>query len=317
MKNVLVVPSIREHSIHQFLNKWLQHHWDLVIVVEDNPTRTFKLEHYNTLSHEVQHVSWAEIDADLGDNAWIISRRDSAIRSYGFLLAHRLGAEKIFTLDDDCEPIGNGFVVDHAMNLYHTPKWVSSVPGHRTRGLPYHNTGKANRVMMSVGLWEGVPDYDAIQTLGEYPPIKQLPETRVMPLGQYFPICGMNLCFRREIAPLTYFPLMGEGHPYRRFDDIWFGIICKKVCDHLGYMITCGKPYIHHTKASDPFVNLVKEAPGVKANEHFWEVIDAIPLTGQDPVTCMGEIGYGLSHFEKDAYLNKLGEAVYIWASLF
>ena len=314
--NVLVVPTIREKCIIEFIEAWeMSEHWDEVVVIEDNPEKSFDVN----LRH---HYSWKEIEETLGEQAWIISRRDSSIRSFGFLMAYRLGAKFIFTLDDDCYPSRSKglhesyLVAEHIKNLTETPRWVPSVPGQRTRGLPYKNFGKAQNVMLSVGLWEGTPDFDAIQTLSGQSQELNLPETRVMPIGQYFPICGMNLAFRREFTPLTYFMLQGDGYPYRRFDDIWFGVVAKKICDHLGWMITCGKPYVCHTKASDPFVNLVKEAPGVKHNEHFWELIDSIPLTKRTPADCMSEIGAYLET-QDDEYHKRLGLAIRTWAGLY
>jgi reversibly glycosylated polypeptide/UDP-arabinopyranose mutase len=316
-KTALVVPTIRENSIKEFLNDWdlIGEFWDEIIVVEDNPKKSFDIR---DVSH---HVSWAEIVDDLGDDAWIMSRRDSSIRSYGFLMAYRLGADYIFTMDDDCRPMpvrtmDNSFVWRHMENMTNTPRWIESIPGQRTRGLPYKNKGVAKNVVMSVGLWEGNPDFDAIQTLSGESQDLVLPETRVMSLGQYVPICGMNLGFHRDITSLLYFTLQGEGYPYRRFDDIWMGVICKKICDHLGLMITIGKPYIMHSKASDPFVNLVKEAPGVKFHEEFWEMIDSVGLTKKYPASCMIELGAALEKMP-DPYVSKLGRAIQIWGSYF
>ena len=115
--NCLIVPSIRESSIHEFLNKWDGLDWT-IIVVEDNPEKSFRLldvEH---------HYSWAEINHILGDDAWIISRRDSAIRSFGFYIAHQLGAEHIFTLDDDCHPSGTGFIMEHKLAMDAVPTLI-------------------------------------------------------------------------------------------------------------------------------------------------------------------------------------------------
>jgi reversibly glycosylated polypeptide/UDP-arabinopyranose mutase len=144
----------------------------------------------------------------------------------------------------------------------------------------------------------------------------RLTETRVMPRGQYFPFCGMNFAFKKEATPMCLFALMGQGSPFGRFDDIWFGVICKKICDHLNYFITCGKPYIYHSKASDAFNNLVKEAPGIKFNENFWQTVDDIVLKGTTSVDCMKEIGDALEKQDEE-YLKKLGKAIQIWANLF
>jgi reversibly glycosylated polypeptide/UDP-arabinopyranose mutase len=313
MKTALVVPTNRENSIKRFLDTWKcgPNKWDHIIIVEDNPTKTFKLD----VDH---HVSWAEIEDDLGTDAWVFSRRDSAIRSYGFLMAYRLGADYIFTLDDDCYPAGieYQFIEKHIDNIENTPKWIESVPGQRTRGLPYKNFGKAKNIMFSIGLWEGHPDYDAILSLSGAPTNIQLPKSRIMPIGQYFPICGMNMAFKREVCPLAYFPLQGEGRPFRRFDDIWFGVIAKKICDHLGLLMVCGEPYIYHSKASDPFVNLVKEAPGIAYHEQFWQSIDEIVLRSNSIMDCMYEVGNDLQNWG-DEYQKDLGLAISTWCSLF
>ena len=44
------------------------------------------------------------------------------------------------------------------------------------------------------------------------------------------------------------------------------------ICDHLGLGVKTGKPYIWHSKASNPFVNLKKEYHGI-----FWQE-DIIPF---------------------------------------
>ena len=302
----------------EFLIKWRPwENWDLVIIVEDNPTKTFDLGMYKD---DVVHITWDDIEADLGDKRWIISHRDSAIRSYGFYYAWKLGADYIFTLDDDCYPLNEPkqFIDDHIQAMDHWTRWKGSVHGWRTRGIPYKNQGTLD-VVLNVGLWKTNPDLDAVQIISshgeEWDGLVNCRNHEIIPNGQYFPLCGMNLCFKREITPLMYFPLMGKGYPYKRFDDIWCGIIMKKVCDHLKWNVSVGDPFIDHIKASDPFVNLVKEAPGIAANEWFWETIDAIKLTESTPVNCMREIGEMLP--QENDYLKKLGKAIQSWSSLF
>ena len=265
--NILVVPTIREDCIKKFLQAWENELFDEVIIIEDNPDKTFNIG----LKH---HYSWKEIHDEWGSNSWVISRRDSAIRCWGHWKAWQLGADITFCLDDDCIP-NEPFISGHLNNLNNTSKWTYTTDL-RTRGLPYLNFGNLP-VVANMGLWTNIPDLDAINQLTN-PVTNYIPkaENRVMPHGQYFSLCGMNFCFKREIAVLTYFPLMGLDQPYKRFDDIWFGIIFKKICDHLGYHITVGHPFIEHQKASNPFENLIKEAPGIKLNETFWETINNI-----------------------------------------
>ncbi|AMV40976.1 hypothetical protein [Planctomyces sp. SH-PL62] len=314
MTTALVVPSCREAQLAGFLDAWgSARFWDVLVVVEDGPARTFDVD-------TPHHYSWSEIDAELGGSSWIVSRRDSAIRCFGFWKAHRIGCRHVVTLDDDCLPLpGRDYLSEHLQALHATPRWSESVPGLRTRGLPYDDRGVLPNVMLNVGLWTGVPDFDAPHQLvrGTMTDFVPPDDGRVLPRGQYAPICGMNLCFRREFAPLAYFPLQGEGWPYRRFDDIWFGVIAQKACDHLGWQITMGRPWVRHARASDVYQNLVKEAPGIGFNERFWRVVDAVDLSGcATPCECIRRVGQDLARGEVD-YLRRLGGALREWSELF
>ncbi len=318
--NALVVPTNSAARLAEFLEAWAPWPWDRIIVVQDEPEAALTIPDALTdaAAQRLECHSWAEIDAALPDPS-IISRQDSAIRSFGFWRAWATGAEIIFTLDDDCFPLGDGFVEAHRENLYRTPAWQSSVPGMRVRGLPYRNTGVLRDVHVSMGLWRGVPDIDSITTLAaDGAPIAPIGpvQTRVMPSAQYFPLSGMNVAFRREVACLMYFPPMGRGRPFRRFDDIWGGLALQRICRHLGLSITCGEPVVDHRRASNPFVNLEKEAPGIVANEHVWETIDAIELTAREPLACMIELGEALAA-GTDGYLTDWGRSIVGWCALF
>jgi hypothetical protein len=287
------------------------------LVVEDGPERTIEPP-----ATAVEVFSWKEIEAELPE-PWIISRRDSGIRAFGFWKAWQLGAECIFTLDDDCHPAGEDVVAGHLRNLHETPSWESSVPGLRVRGLPYRNFGGPLPVDVSVGLWVGSPDLDAVQTLANDVPeaagnLISGVRSRVMPSEQYFPMSGMNLAVRREAACLMYFPPMGADSPYGRFDDIWCGLVVQRICRHLRRSIVCGRPLVDHRRASDPFANLVKEAPGIDANERMWERIDAVELRGETPAACMRDLGVGLlASANGDGYVERWGRAIHAWCDLF
>lgn len=319
---VLVVPSNRPDRLKDFVQTWSGGlgGWDHSILIEDAPTRSDLAGYFD------QHVSHEQIKDDLKEASWIISKKDSACRCYGFLLAWRMGAEAVLTLDDDCYPANsdqsfNGSLFSrHIMNMMSHSRWVDSIPGVRTRGMPYVQAGCMKPTVMNMGLWTENADYDAVQHLSmidtglhSFTPPRG---NQLIPNGQYVNICGMNLMIERKALPLAYFPLMGEGYPYRRFDDIWMGIIAKKVCDHLGWSISVGEPFVRHIRASDPFVNLVKEGPGLARNETFWQDIDAIPLAGSDALTCMEEIASGLCK-SGDEYLVQLSKAIMMWVQLF
>ena len=324
-KTFIVIPTIRDL---EFLHAWQdQFAGTTLIVCEDKPQKSVKIPHAEIFD-QVYHYSWAEIDADLKENNWIIPRKVSAIRNYGFLQAYNMGAQIIITLDDDCYPVKNHHLIElHQANLaLRVPqKWTNTYPDARhmyTRGMPYLNRQKAP-VMLSHGLWTKVLDHDGATHLQNLNFEAQFAQhfTQIIPQGAYYPMCSMNLAFRREITPLMYFPLMGENAQgekwgYDRFDDIWAGIFSKKIMDHLGFGVVNGAPFIEHRKASSPFDNLIKEAHGIKTNENIWQVVDQVQLTSATVLTAYQELIQKVK-FPKEKYFTQLKEAMQIWVKLF
>ena len=102
---VLVVPTVRQECMRQFLEAWEpEFAGHELVVVEDNPERTFELRS----SAVVSHYCWRDIDAALGEQAWIVPRRPDCVRSLGYYEAWRRQPDLIVTLDDDCMPPASG-----------------------------------------------------------------------------------------------------------------------------------------------------------------------------------------------------------------
>ena len=131
-------------------------------------------------------------------------------------------------------------------------------------------------------------------------------------------MCGMNLAFNRDlIGPAMYFGLMGDGQPIGRYDDMWAGWCVKVICDHLALGVKTGLPYICHSKASNPFVNLKKEYKGI-----FWQE-DIIPFfqsaTLPKGCTSAQQCYIELSKQVRDKlgkidpYFQKLADAMVTW----
>ncbi|MDQ3008360.1 MAG: hypothetical protein M3Q81_02070 [bacterium] len=323
LSTTLVIPTIRTLD---FLSDWADQLAPVdIIICEDQPTKTLDLPQ---VGKSITHYSWAEIDTELGSNSWIVPRRVSGIRNFGFWKAYHQGAEIIITLDDDCYPVPNHQLVEgHLRNLQlKVPtRWTNTNPDVRhlyTRGMPYGNRRQAP-VMLSHGVWTNVLDHDGPTHLQHLEFTAEFAEhfLQIIPSGTYFPMCSMNIAFRREITPLMYFPLMGENKEgvkwgYDRFDDIWAGIFAKKIMDHLQYGAVNGSPLIEHRKASNPFTNLKKEAAGIEVNETLWEAVDAVKLTKNTPTECYAELASKVK-FPKEEYFTKLREAMLIWSSMF
>lgn len=302
MKTALIVPTNRERNIQHFLRSWSKSRWDAIFIIEDSPSKTFDI-------NVDYHYSWKEINEDLKDNAWIIGRQDSSIRSYGYLQAYLKGFDFLYTLDDDCLPVNDDYINLHIENMENTAKWANVIPVLRNRGIPFFNKGILDNINLSYGLWNGVPDLSAPDQLVN--PISNFiaPKNNfILAKDQYYGISGMNLAWKRDVTPCMYF----QGF-WKRYDDIFAGIILKRIFDYLNYRIICGSPCIYHSKASDPIQNLIKESSGIEVNEWFWEIIENIKLTGQNVSECMLDVGREL---ENNSKLSCYGKAIQVWVSL-
>lgn len=328
MNVTVVVPTIREDCAQRWLKEWQN---DLagtrVILVEDNPEPTF------SLNGAAEHYSWRDIDHDLREDSWIIPRRTSACRSYGFLKALERDTDIIWTTDDDCYPEthNRGHYLKSLEGILSSSvedsTWWNTIEGTGLypRGYPYDIRGRGvhSPVMLHHGLWSNVPDLDGITQLAN-PDFRLEPsETReAIPRGKLFPMCIMNVAFRREMTPLMYMLLMGQDsskHPwgFDRFDDIWGGIFMKMAADRLGYAVTSGSPGVRHSRASDPNRNAELEAPGMEAHEYLWPYLHDVKLTGSTPGECYLELADAVAQYDgvtpRPDYWHSLATAMKIW----
>lgn len=314
----LVIPSIRQEQLDEFFRSWNDvGGWDYVVLVDDSPKKTLDPSASN---RPVVHYSHSEILSELGEKSWIISKKDSACRCFGLWKAWSLGAQHIITLDDDVRPLAGckNLFNDHVKNLVEYDLFQSSVQGLRPRGMPACSLFR-NDVRASVGLWCGVPDLYAGDMLNGYPSNYVPPlGRRVVPYGEYLPICGMNFLMHRDIVPLVYFPLQGDGQLYRRFDDIWQGLILKKGLDLLNFTMVVGEPFINHLRASDPVKCAVAESPGRDVNDLIWTWFASLPHCPKTlPTEAAEYIADNLRLTGPNTYFKEMGRALKVWVSLF
>lgn len=319
-RTVLVVPTVRQECMRQFLDAWEPEFAGVeLVVVEDNPERTFELR----TSALVSHFCWKDIDAAFGEDRWIVPRRTDCVRSFGYWEAWRRKPDMIVTLDDDCMPPASGpagFLQAHWRRLEQggdQDAWVSTTSGTIPRGVPYHARNRTARCVINHGLWTNVIDYDAITQLAQVrtPTPVGFPD-QTIPRGAFYPMCGMNLAFRPEIAPAMYFLLMGRDWGVDRFGDIWCGLFSKRVCDHLGFAVNSGSPTVFHARASNVWANLRKEATGMERNETLWRLADRTVLTANTVAGCYRQLADAVAaegRATNDDYLGKLGDAMRRW----
>ena len=256
-----------------------------VFLHEDGPA----LSPLPPLALTVHHTCQADIARRMGRHEWIIPRGSGASRSFALLGAWDAGCDFALTMDDDClpGPEAESYLRTH-LAAFELDRWFRTIDGQAPRGVPYGERGRLP-VLLNHGLWTGTPDLDgatAVRALREPVTVVLRATREVVPPGMWFTLCAMNVCYRREALPAAYNLLMGlEEHGLDRFDDIWSGLLLKCVADHVGQYVTSGVPFVHHARASDPFMNMRKEARGIQLHEHFWRHIARAPLNGSTDVT--------------------------------
>lgn len=323
MKIGIVIPH--HLATLDFLEEWREEFSKrdvFLYIIEDKDNRETSvpewLNNFTIITHR-------DIKDCLDKKSWIIPFKTSAIRSFGYYMAWADNCDYILTLDNDCYPENeNYWILGHIENLQSkvTLDWVSSLPDSdlETRGFPYMIRDKSP-IGVSHGLWSNVPDFDGIDML-KYPEKRFKPElkSKLIPRYSFYPMCGMNLAFIRDMAPLMYFGLQGPSWGFDQYDDIFGGIFSKKVMDHLGYGVISGYPSVEHRKQSNAFINLKKQVPGLLLNEHLWKEVQKIKLTKKTPVECYIELAQKLPNTvegDVDGWLLKQKEAMLIWAKLF
>lgn len=199
-----------------------------------------------------------------------LSNFNAGIRNLGFAYVAKYlpEIEYLITLDDDVVPIGDP-ILDHinALNRRVPTSWLSTAVDDYTRGFPYGIREEAE-VVLSHGVWEGVADWDAPTQLvkGSHRPVEFYKGP--VPQGIYFPVCSMNLAFKRKMLPYMYQAPWAEG--IKRFDDILTGIEAKREIDKHGWAAVTGYARVYHERASNVFTNLENEATGMRLNESFY-----------------------------------------------
>lgn len=211
----------------------------------------------------------------MGKQASCLTNFNAGIRNLGFAYVAKYlpDVDVLITLDDDETPRGDT-IQDHLDALAsRAPIHWTSTASEYTRGFPYAVRTEAE-VVLSHGVWYGVADWDAPSQLvkGNHPiefykgPI---------PKGIYYPMCSMNLAFKRKMLPYIFHAPWVMG--VNRFDDIFAGIESKREIDKHNWAAVTGFAAVNHERASNVFKNLKDEAPGIELNETFWQGDESHP----------------------------------------
>ncbi|KAL8231446.1 hypothetical protein R6Q57_001224 [Mikania cordata] len=315
----IVIPTIRNLDFLEMWRPFFQS-YHLIIVQDGDPSGNIKVPH----GFDYQLYNRNDINNIL-----------IGLQSFVYLLQRiRLSMLRLHIWSPRIEEAAKdpkGKDIDalrqHINNLLHpsTPYFFNTLydpfsdSSDFVRGYPF-SLREGVSTATSHGLWLNIPDYDAPTQLVKprETNTRYVDAVMTIPKGVLFPMSGMNLAFDRHlIGPAMYFGLMGDGQPIGRYDDMWAGWCVKVICDHLGLGIKTGLPYIWHSKASNPFVNLKKEYKGI-----FWQE-EMIPFF-QDMIlpkdcttvqSCYKELGKQVKDKlgKIDPYFVKLADAMVTW----
>lgn len=263
IKNIaVVVPSHKQELTDLFYSNWkelfVKHNVEFILVDDRGEKPCIK--------HEGKIIN---LESDL------VSNKCAGVRQLGFLyIAENLpDVEYICTFDTDTSPIGDP-IQDHIDVLSQNVSsldWINTCVEVYPRGYPYGERNKVP-VMLSHGVWEGVPDLDApTQLLMINEEVKTSFYVGKIPRGIFFPMCGMNLAFSRAALPYIYFAPVGNFHGAERWDDILAGIPIVKDFARLNWGIVSGEAKVNHLRASNVFTSLAKEAIGILHGEEFYK----------------------------------------------
>lgn len=274
----LVIPTIREKQITEFLQAWsseILKNNVKTYIVEDNAQKEFSLKDFEE-SLGIIHLSHADASEELKS---VISLKSPGCRQIGFFEAFKSDHEILITLDDDVRPIPESRFFENYYSILTKgiPEWVDPLLNYRSRGYPVENTGHI-KIDFHIGSFMGVPDVDGETQLAEEDNFSSKPpeyqsKAILVPEGQFIPVNGGICGWRMELTPFIHYAIWSEELSYKRFDDIWMGVILKLWLDACGLKMSYGPPFVNHIRASDPLKNRELEQNGKIWNEVFWQIL--------------------------------------------
>lgn len=272
MRIACVVPTIRPESYKKFLKAWrdlFNKHDVEVISVYDGDIPIVKKEGKN-FGMTAKQI--------MGKYSGAIVNFNGGVRNLGFAYVAKFMPEidVIMTFDDDVRPIGDP-IQDHLdiLNKRVPVSWISTASEYM-RGFPYKIRDEAE-VVLSHGVWENVADWDAPTqlVLGSHRKVDFY--KGIIPKGIYFPMCIMNVAFKRKMLPYMYQAPPAPEFNIGRTDDIYCGILAKREIDKNGWAAVSGYARIFHERESNVYKNLNQEAKTIELMEDFWKGDESHP----------------------------------------
>ena len=204
--------------------------------------------------------------------------RSPPCKNFGIWRAWKDGADVIVVIDSDCN-VPENFVEEHVRALEGTgDAWENPLEGTgwRSRGLPYHK--RARPVDVHMGLWTNELDINGRDRVLHGVPPKMPLQTEHKIAHGVVPLSGMNLAFKRDVAPAMMFAphFDHEEWKFRRHDDIWGGYVLQKIMQKLDTKVSYGGPFVFHDTIVDPARDAEDEEAMIAHEERFYDAVDRI-----------------------------------------
>lgn len=301
-----IVIAALQPDLTAFLNEWkpIFSNYHLIIVKDPGLKDELKIpEGFN-----LNVYTKADIDKAVGSSLTTRLFSGYSCRYFGYLVSRK---KYIISIDDDCVPAKDdqGLMVDavgeHVFNLGTpaTPFFFNTLydPYRKgtdfVRGYPF-SLREGVPCALSCGLWLNLADFDApTQALKpEQRNTRYVNAVLTVPKKVLMPLSGINIAFNRQLLGPAIFPglkLSEEGKlRWETVEDIWSGMCTKVICDHLGYGVKSGLPYVWRTERGDAVTSLKKEWEGMKLMEEVVPFIQnmtfsSAAVTAED---CFNEI---------------------------
>lgn len=327
----IVIGALRS-DLTSFMNDWrpVFSRFHLIIVKDPDLKEELQIpEGFN-----VDVYTKTDIDRLVGSSSILFY--GYSCRYFGFLVSRK---KYIVSIDDDCTPAKDkdGSLVDivaqHVTNLTTpaTPFFFNTLydPYRKgadfVRGYPF-SLRNGVQCALSCGLWLNLADYDA-PTQALKPELKNsryVDAVLTVPARTLMPLSGINIAFDRELVGPALFPalrLAGEGKlRWETMEDIWSGMCAKVVCDHLGFGVKSGLPYVWRTERGNAVDSLRKEWEGVKLMEEVVPFFQTLRLkrTTVKAEDCVVEVAKEVKeHLGKvDPVFGRAAEAMVDWVRL-
>lgn len=301
-----IVIGAVQPDLTSFMNEWrpIFSRFHLIIVKDPDMKEELKIAE----GFDVKIYQKSDIDKLVGS---VLTARlfcGYSCRYFGYLVSRK---KYIISFDDDCVPAKDdkGFTVDavaqHIFNLATpaTPLFFNTLydPFREgtdfVRGYPF-SMRDGVPCALSCGLWLNLADYDApTQALKpDHRNTRYVDAVLTVPSSVMMPFSGINIGFNRELIGPALLPglrLVAEGKlRWETVEDVWCGLCAKVVCDHLGYGVKTGLPYVHRNDRGDAIASLKKEWAGVKLMEEGVPIFLSLRLSSAavTPEDCVSEI---------------------------